>query len=81
VAYRSLTTTTWNGTLLGPDPSSEAARLKNQNGKNVVEYGTSGRDDTLVPDQLIDEFRFWSRPSWPAYASGCSKTWTPQCST
>ena len=62
VASRSLTETTWNATLLGPDPSSEIARLKNQPGKDLIKYGTSRFDDTLVRDQLIDEFRFWIRP-------------------
>ena len=27
-----------------------------------IKYGTSRFDDTLVRDQLIDEFRFWIRP-------------------
>jgi dihydrofolate reductase len=62
VASRSLTEATWNATLLGPDPSSEIVRLKNQSGKDLIKYGTSRFDDTLVRDQLIDEFRFWIRP-------------------
>jgi dihydrofolate reductase len=62
VASRSLTEATWNATLLGPDPSSAIARLKNQPGKDLIKYGTSRFDDTLVRDQLIDEFRFWIRP-------------------
>ena len=62
VASRSLTETTWNATLLGPDPSSAIARLKNQPGKDLIKYGTSRLDDTLVRDHLIDEFRFWIRP-------------------
>ena len=62
VASRSLTEATWNATLLGPDPSSAIARLKDQPGKDLIKYGTSRFDDTLVRDQLIDEFRFWIRP-------------------
>jgi dihydrofolate reductase len=62
VASRSLTQTAWNATLLGPDPSSAIARLKDQPGKDLIKYGTSRFDDTLVRDQLIDEFRFWIRP-------------------
>ena len=61
VAYRSLTETTWNATLLGPDPSGAIARLKDQPGKDLIKYGTSRFDNTLVRDQLIDEFRFWMR--------------------
>ncbi len=62
VASRSLTEITWNATLLGPDPSSAIARLKDQPGKDLIKYGTSRFDDRLVRDRLVDEFRFWIRP-------------------
>ena len=62
VASRSLTQTAWNATLLGPDPSGAIARLKDQPGKDLIKYGTSRFDDTLVRDHLIDEFRFWIVP-------------------
>jgi dihydrofolate reductase len=62
VASRSLTQTAWNATLLGPDPSSAIARLKDQPGKDLIKYGTSRLDNTLLRDQLIDEFRFWIMP-------------------
>ena len=44
------------------DPSSAIARLKDQPGKDLIKYGTSRFDDTLVRDHLIDEFRFWIMP-------------------
>jgi dihydrofolate reductase len=62
VASRSLTQLAWNATVLGPDPSSAIARLKEQPGKDLIKYGTSRLDDTLVRDHLIDEFRFWIMP-------------------
>jgi dihydrofolate reductase len=62
VASRSLTQTAWNATLLGLDPSSAIARLKDQPGKDLIKYGTSRFDDTLLRDRLIDEFHFWIRP-------------------
>ena len=62
VASRSLTQTEWNATLLGPDPSGAIARLKDQPGKDLIKYGTSRLDDTLVRDHLIDEFRLWFMP-------------------
>ncbi len=62
VASGSLTETAWNATLLGPDPASAIARLKDQPGKDLIKYGTSRFDDTLVRDHLIDEFRFWIMP-------------------
>jgi len=62
VASRSLTQTAWNATLLGPDPASAIARLKDQPGRDLIKYGTSRFDDTLVQDHLIDEFQFWIMP-------------------
>ena len=62
VASRSLTQTAWNATLLGPDPSSAIDRLKDLPGKDLIKYGTSRLDDTLVRNHQIDEFRFWIRP-------------------
>jgi len=62
VASRSLTEVAWNATLLGSDPSSAVAKLKDQPGKDLIKYGTSRFDDTLVRDGLIDEFRIWVRP-------------------
>ena len=62
VASRSPTETAWNATLLGPDPSSAIARLKDQPGKDLIKYGTSRFDNTLVREHLIDEFRFWIMP-------------------
>jgi dihydrofolate reductase len=62
VASRSLAETTWNATLLGPDPSRAIAGLKDEAGKDLIKYGTSRFDDTLVRDRLIDEFRFWIMP-------------------
>ena len=62
VASRSLTGTTWNATLLGPDPARAIARLKQQPGNDLIKYGTSRFDDTLLRDHLIDELRFSIRP-------------------
>jgi dihydrofolate reductase len=62
VASRSLTQTAWNATLLGPDPSGAIARLKDQPGRDLIKYGTSRFDDTLVREHLIDEFRLWIMP-------------------
>jgi dihydrofolate reductase len=62
VASRSLTDVEWNATLLGPAPSSALARLKDQPGKDLIKYGNSGLDDTLVRHHLIDEFHLWIMP-------------------
>ena len=45
-----------DATLLGPDPSSAIARLKDQPGKTIMKYGTGQLDRTLIQHGLIDEF-------------------------
>jgi dihydrofolate reductase len=62
VASRSLRETTWNATLLEPDPASAIARLKQQPGKDLIKYGTSRLDDVLVRENLVDEFQLWVMP-------------------
>jgi dihydrofolate reductase len=62
VASRTLATTAWNARPLGADTSAAIARLKDQPGKDLIKYGTSRLDDTLVRDHLIDEFNFWIMP-------------------
>jgi hypothetical protein len=48
-----------------------------QPGTDLIKYGTSRFDDTLVRDHLIDEFRFWIMPVVAGAGHGCSRTWTP----
>jgi dihydrofolate reductase len=62
VASRSLSEVTWNATLLGPDIVAEIERLKAEPGKDLVKYGTSRLDDTLLRAGLVDELRLWVMP-------------------
>ena len=62
VASRSLAEVTWNATLLGPDVVGAIERLKAQPGKDLIKYGTSRLDDTLLRAHLVDELRIWVMP-------------------
>jgi dihydrofolate reductase len=62
VASRSLTEVTWNATLLGPDIVGAIQELKAQPGKDLIKYGNSRLDATLLRAQLIDELRLWIMP-------------------
>src|SRR5438874_6798541 len=62
VASRTLTEVTWNATVLGPDIVGAIERLKAQPGKDLIKYGTSRIDDTLLRAGLIDELRLWVMP-------------------
>ena len=62
VASRTLSEVTWNATLLGPDIVGAIERLKAQPGRDLIKYGTSRVDDTLLRAGLVDEIRVWVMP-------------------
>jgi dihydrofolate reductase len=59
VASRSLAEVTWNATLLGAGIVEAIQELKAQPGKDLIKYGTSRLDATLLRAQLVDEVRLW----------------------
>lgn len=62
VATRTLGHLGWNATPLGDDVADALARLKAQPGRNLIKYGTSQLDATLLAAGLIDEIRLWIMP-------------------
>jgi dihydrofolate reductase len=62
VASRSLDDVTWNAILLGPDIVTAIQDLKAQPGKDLIKYGTSRLDATLLGAGLVDELRVWIMP-------------------
>jgi dihydrofolate reductase len=62
VASRSLDDVTWNATLLGPDIVTAIQDLKAQPGKDLIKYGTSRLDATLLGAGLVDELHVWIMP-------------------
>ena len=62
VASRTLTETTWNASLIEGDVAEAIAALKEQDGGDIVKYGTGELDRALVENQLVDEFHFWLFP-------------------
>jgi dihydrofolate reductase len=62
VASRSLDEATWNATLLGPDIVAAIQDLKAQPGKDLIKYGTSRLDATLLSARLVDELHVWIQP-------------------
>ena len=55
VASRSLAETTWNATLLGPDPSDEIARQKDQPGKDREKQRAAGNKLPSLASQFAEE--------------------------
>jgi dihydrofolate reductase len=62
VASRSLDEATWNASLLGSDIVTAIQDLKAQPGKDLIKYGNSRLDATLLRAQLVDELRIWIQP-------------------
>ena len=62
VASRSLDDVTWNASLLGPDVVTAIQDLKAQPGKDLIKYGNSRLDATLLPAGLLDELHVWVVP-------------------
>lgn len=52
----------WNSTLLEGDVVDAVAALKEQPGDDLLIYGSSGLVNTLLPRNLIDEYRFMMYP-------------------
>jgi dihydrofolate reductase len=63
VATRTLGDLGWNATPLGDDVVGELARLKAQPGGDLIKYGTSRLDATLLGAGLVDEIRLWIMPA------------------
>jgi dihydrofolate reductase len=63
VASRTLKTLTWNNSVLLEGDASEAvAKLKRQEGPDIVVQGSSELIQTLLAHDLVDEFRIWTFP-------------------
>jgi dihydrofolate reductase len=54
VASKTLKDTTWNASLLHGDIADEVRKLKRQDGKDIIKYGTGTLDRVLFGERLID---------------------------
>lgn len=63
VASTTLKDAIWNATIIQGDVGTFVADLKQQPGRNIVKYGTGRLDDTLLAQNLIDEFHFLLTPA------------------
>ena len=62
VASRTLKETTWNAHLLEGDAVEAVARLKEEEGGNLLKYGTGEFSKALLDAKLVDEYHFWIFP-------------------
>jgi dihydrofolate reductase len=61
-ASRTLTEATWNATVIPGDVADFVADLKRQPGGTIVKYGNGPLDQTLMANNLIDEFHLLLTP-------------------
>ena len=63
VASRRLAKVEWNNsTLIGGDVAEYVAELKRQDGPEIQVHGSPGLIQTLLENNLIDEYRLWIFP-------------------
>jgi dihydrofolate reductase len=62
VASRTLTSGEWNSTILEGDLADEVATLKEQDGGDLLIYGSGDVVDELTRHGLIDEYRLMVHP-------------------
>src|SRR5215510_2116949 len=62
VASRTLKHVSWNATVIQDDVPEAVARLKRENGGDLLVYGSAVLVRTLVQHDLIDEFRLMVHP-------------------
>ena len=62
VASRTLRETTWNATLLDGNAAEAIARLKGEEGGDLLKFGTGELDRTLLEHGLLDELHLWVFP-------------------
>ena len=57
VASNTLSEATWNAQIIRGDIAAEVARIKARDGGNILIYGSADLIASLLPHNLIDEFR------------------------
>jgi dihydrofolate reductase len=63
VASRTLDSVTWNNSvLLEGDVADAVAKLKTEDGPDIITQGSSDLLQTLLAHDVVDEFRIWTFP-------------------
>jgi dihydrofolate reductase len=62
VASRTAPEATWNATILTGDVATQLAEIKEQDGGDLLKFGTGELDRTLLEHRLVDEYHFWVFP-------------------
>ena len=62
VFSKTLTTTTWNNSIIKKDLAGEIRKLKKQSGKDLILYGSAQLVAALIQLNVVDEYQLWVHP-------------------
>jgi dihydrofolate reductase len=62
VASRTVTEWKWNARPLEGDAVEAVRKLKQEDGGNLIKYGTGSFSKALLENKLVDEYHFWIFP-------------------
>lgn len=62
VASRTLSDAAWNATVIDGDVVEAVAALKQEDGGDILKFGTGELDRALIPAGLVDEIHLWMFP-------------------
>lgn len=62
VASKTIKDCSWNATLIAGDVSTELRAIKHQSGGDMMKYGITQLDQTLLASRLVDEYHLWIMP-------------------
>jgi dihydrofolate reductase len=63
VASRTLKEASWNASLINGDVSAAIAKLKSEPGGDIMKYGVTQLDQTLLANRLVDEYHLLIVPT------------------
>ena len=62
VASKTIKDCSWNATVIAGDVSTELRAIKHQSGGDIMKYGITQLDQTLLASRLVDEYHLWIMP-------------------
>jgi dihydrofolate reductase len=62
VASKTIRDCSWNATVIADDVPAELSAIKQQRGGDIMKYGITQLDQTLLANGLVDEYHLWIMP-------------------